>query len=53
MEIRDDGKGFDTSVATTRNGLKNMHNRIKKWKGSINIKSTEGEGTCTALRFPL
>jgi signal transduction histidine kinase len=53
MEIRDDGKGFDTSVTTTRNGLKNMHNRIKKWKGSINIKSTEGEGTCTALRFPL
>src|SRR4028118_1228764 len=41
MEIRDDGKGFDTSVATNRNGLKNMHNRIKKWKGSINIKSTE------------
>jgi ligand-binding sensor domain-containing protein/two-component sensor histidine kinase len=53
MEIRDDGKGFNTSVATNRNGLKNMHSRIKKWKGSLNIQSAEGEGTCTELRLPL
>ncbi|MBC7829638.1 MAG: ATP-binding protein [Chitinophagaceae bacterium] len=53
MEIRDDGKGFDTSTVTNRNGIKNMQSRITKRKGSIKIKSEEGKGTFTELRFPL
>ena len=53
MEIKDDGKGFDTSLDTNRNGIKNMQSRIKKWRGSIKIKSGEDKGTCTELRFPL
>lgn len=53
MEIKDDGKGFDTSLTTSRNGLKNMHSRIKKWKGSVQIQSEQGKGTLTELRFPL
>lgn len=53
MEIKDDGKGFDTTMVTNRNGIKNMNSRIKKWKGSINIKSGKDKGTCTELKFPL
>ena len=53
MEIQDDGKGFNTSMSTNRNGLKNMHSRIKKWKGSVKIQSEQGKGTSTELRFPL
>jgi signal transduction histidine kinase len=53
MEIKDDGKGFDTSKVTNRNGLKNMHSRIEKWKGSVHITSAEGVGTYTEVRFPL
>jgi ligand-binding sensor domain-containing protein/two-component sensor histidine kinase len=53
MEIKDDGKGFDTSKVTNRNGLKNMHSRIEKWKGSVHITSAEGAGTYTEVRFPL
>lgn len=53
MEIKDDGKGFNTLQSSHRNGLKNMHSRIDKWKGSINIFSEEGKGTSTKLKFPL
>lgn len=53
MEIVDDGKGFDTSASSNRNGIKNMHSRIEKRNGSINIRSGEGKGTCTEIAFPL
>ena len=53
MEINDDGKGFNISKSSDRNGLKNMHSRIDKWKGSINIVSEEGKGTSTKLKFPI
>jgi ligand-binding sensor domain-containing protein/two-component sensor histidine kinase len=53
MEIKDDGKGFDAALVTNRNGIKNMHSRIKKWKGSIEINSEPGKGSSTELRFPL
>ena len=53
MEIADDGKGFDTSTNTNRNGIKNMHSRIEKRKGSIRIRSEQGQGTRTEITFPL
>ena len=53
MEIHDDGKGFNTSINTNRNGIKNMYSRMEKRKGSIKIKSEQGKGTSTELRFPL
>ena len=53
MEINDDGKGFNISKSSDRNGLKNMHSRIDKWKGPINIVSEEGKGTSTKLKFPI
>jgi ligand-binding sensor domain-containing protein/two-component sensor histidine kinase len=53
MNIRDDGKGFDTSFVTHRNGLKNLRARVHKWKGEINVESIPGQGTAIELRLPL
>lgn len=53
MMIKDDGKGFDITTATHRNGLKNIRNRIQKWEGTITITSSEGEGTTTELKMPV
>jgi two-component sensor histidine kinase len=53
MIIRDDGKGFDTTTVTHRNGIKNIHNRIEKWNGTITMNSVKGEGTVTKVNFPL
>src|ERR1043166_6607094 len=39
MNIEDDGKGFDPSISTHRNGLKNLETRIEKWNGTLNIVS--------------
>jgi signal transduction histidine kinase len=53
MIIHDDGKGFDTTTITHRNGIKNIHNRIEKWSGKITMNSVKGEGTVTKVNFPL
>jgi ligand-binding sensor domain-containing protein/two-component sensor histidine kinase len=53
MIIRDDGKGFDTTTITHRNGIKNIHNRIEKWNGKIAVNSIQGEGTETKVSLPL
>ena len=41
--VRDDGPGFDASVAG--NGLVNMHDRVAAVGGTLEIKSVPGEGT--------
>lgn len=53
MTIEDDGKGFDTTTITHRNGLKNMQQRVQKWEGSIEIQSAPGRGTRTSIRIPV
>jgi ligand-binding sensor domain-containing protein/two-component sensor histidine kinase len=53
MTIEDDGKGFDPSQVTHRNGLKNMQQRTEKWKGRLHIQSTPGKGTRTSISFPV
>lgn len=53
MVIQDDGKGFDTSSITHRNGIKNIHNRIDKWKGKMKVSSIPGQGTLTKVDLPL
>jgi signal transduction histidine kinase len=53
MSINDDGKGFDTNTVTHRNGIKNIHNRIEKWKGKVSVKSMYGKGTMTEVSIPL
>jgi len=53
MNIRDDGKGFDISFVTHRNGLKNLRARVHKWKGEIIVESSPGKGTAIDLKLPL
>lgn len=53
LVITDDGKGFDTSVASTGNGLSNIQQRILSVKGTIRIDSTPGKGTVTRFSIPM
>lgn len=50
--IKDDGIGFDCQSLTTRNGLRNMKERVRKWKGMINISSKKNEGTFIEIWIP-
>lgn len=53
MVITDDGRGFDTNIITNRNGIKSLHQRITRWKGSLRIESAPGRGTTIAVYLPL
>jgi signal transduction histidine kinase len=53
LKINDDGKGFESSVITNSNGLKNIRARTEKWKGSITIKTSPGNGTFIEVALPL
>ena len=53
LNIADDGKGFDTTATTHRNGLKNMQHRAAKWKGYIRVVSFLGKGTSIEMSMPL
>ena len=49
LEILDDGKGFDTNVASGGNGLRNMQNRAKEIGGKLELNSNPGKGTKLVL----
>ncbi len=51
MVIRDDGKGFDSLLATRGNGLTNMQQRAAQMKGQLTIQSAKGNGTVITLIF--
>jgi ligand-binding sensor domain-containing protein/two-component sensor histidine kinase len=53
MQIKDDGKSFDTGKEFNRHGLKGMKERVSKWKGKIEIESAEQKGTTIRIRLPL
>ena len=53
MQIKDDGKGFNTNFITDRNGLKNLRSRVEKWNGKIKIQSMENKGTDIEIEIPL
>jgi ligand-binding sensor domain-containing protein/two-component sensor histidine kinase len=53
LKIKDDGKGFEPTNITNRNGLKNIRNRIGKWKGNIDIETSPGNGTLIEILLPL
>jgi len=54
MEIRDDGKGFDTEKMsmTLGHGLSNIHTRAHNVGGDVEITSTVGEGTSILAWVP-
>ncbi len=51
--VKDDGRGFDTSLESSRHGLKGMKLRVSKWKGRINVESGPGQGTAIQIRLPV
>jgi two-component sensor histidine kinase len=53
MRISDDGRGFNTSLNTHRNGLKNLRARVDKWKGNIHIQSGQNGGTEIEVKLTL
>jgi ligand-binding sensor domain-containing protein/two-component sensor histidine kinase len=53
IHIKDDGKGFNTSSVTHRNGLKNLRSRVEKWNGKIQIRSESEKGTSIEIKIPL
>lgn len=53
MNIRDDGKGFNTDIISHRNGLKNLRSRVEKWDGKIKIEAIENGGTTINIKIPL
>ena len=52
MKVEDDGKGF-CMKETPRNGLKNMHSRVQKWKGEMRVETVQDEGTQLFFIFPV
>jgi ligand-binding sensor domain-containing protein/two-component sensor histidine kinase len=52
LAIQDDGSGFDPHLPTTRNGLRNIRERLRRWHGSLYIRSKPGVGTLIELRIP-
>lgn len=51
LEVRDNGKGFDTEQLFQGSGLKNLETRIKMSKGEYAVKSTPGKGTSYYISF--
>ncbi|MGH7495301.1 MAG: sensor histidine kinase, partial [bacterium] len=49
MRLKDDGKGFDATQVSYRNGLTNMHSRARMIGGSLSVCSAPGEGTVIAF----
>ena len=53
MEIKDNGKGFDTGHSKSGNGLKSMKERAASIGGFILIQSKAGQGTSVKLVTPI
>jgi two-component sensor histidine kinase len=53
LVIIDNGRGFDISQPTQRNGIGNIKNRVGRWKGVVNIRSENGKGTTINIQLPL
>lgn len=56
LEVRDDGKGFDTSIMSKSLrsiGLTTMRTRVSKFDGVFSLSSKVGEGTTLQVRIPL
>lgn len=45
LTVEDNGKGFDTSAATTGTGLEHIRARVAALDGNMDISSAENEGT--------
>jgi signal transduction histidine kinase len=53
FEVVDDGVGFDVGAATEGSGLQGIRDRLSALDGSLEVRSSPGEGTTLAGRIPL
>ncbi len=55
LSVRDDGAGFDptTAARSGRFGLITMAERARAVGGTLDVRSTLGEGTTVALSVPV
>ncbi|HVM10842.1 MAG TPA: sensor histidine kinase, partial [Acidimicrobiales bacterium] len=53
FEVIDDGTGFDTEHTPHGSGTVNMRDRMEALDGSLEIRSTVGEGTVVVGRLPV
>jgi signal transduction histidine kinase len=54
MEVRDDGRGFDTTSSFPGHlGLRSMQERAARLYGTLTLESTPGGGTSVMARIPL
>ncbi|MDF2193731.1 tetratricopeptide repeat protein [Paraflavitalea sp. CAU 1676] len=51
LMISDNGKGFDTTLITSSNGLKSMHERARSMGATLQIQSAIQQGTSVKLQF--
>ena len=54
LQVEDDGVGFEPEKATTAQGLglASMNERIRLVRGSLELRSSPGEGTLVDIRVP-
>lgn len=55
LSMEDDGKGFDTRLIKASKGIgwNNIRFRVDLFKGSFEVKSSEGQGTRIEVRIPV
>jgi len=53
IQVADDGTGFDTSQKAKGIGLRNIHSRVKFYKGSVRITSEKLKGCRLDVKIPL
>ncbi|MBL7699979.1 MAG: hypothetical protein JNK79_17565, partial [Chitinophagaceae bacterium] len=52
LTIRDDGRGFDSSVTRYGIGLRNITNRVKLYNGHMEVQSEPGKGCQLKVAVP-
>ena len=52
LKILDNGRGFNTSLKSSGNGLKNIRERVAKCQGFISVISNEENGTSIRVKVP-
>jgi signal transduction histidine kinase len=53
FRVQDDGRGFDATTVPQGSGLQNMRDRMEALGGSLEVRSTPGEGTAIEGRIPV
>jgi signal transduction histidine kinase len=53
MTIQDNGKGFDPTTPSSRNGLKNMQRRADQIRAALDIGSEPGKGSQITLQVKI